>query len=262
MDYLKVDHLGGMYLEAEDWIFNQNGIKQALKGLTSVAGNNFILSGVKPLSITPTLIAHQEGYVVLEGEIFYVPVHIFSATGNFIYIEVNEWFDPNGLEVFEDGGTPKNTYIKRTAKIARYNTAQAITPNRKDFNSLLTFAEAIADNSELQLRLGSYIYQTHAPSYLTAFSGNLFVGKNRLNQIKFFGNITRSNILSADAFQLPQDFRPGQIITFSVTEGELVGSEVVPVDGANCNIMIRPNGIVSVHGLQGGRYAMLGSINY
>lgn len=262
MDYLKVDHLGGMYLEAEDWIFNQNGIKEALKGLTSVAGMNFILSGVKPLGISNNIIANNEGYVVIEGEIFYVPVNIFNATGNHIYIEVNEWFDPNGLEVFEDGGTPKNTYIKRTAKIARYNTAQAITPGRKEFNSLLTYAEAISENKDFQLRLSSYLYQTHTPSYLTAFSGNLIVGKNRLNQIKFFGNITRSNILSTDAFQLPQDFRPSQIITFSVPEGELVGTDVIPVDGANCNVMIRPSGIVSIHGLQGGRHAMLGSINY
>jgi hypothetical protein len=40
MNHLKVDLLGGMYLEAEDWMFNQDGIKDALKGIISMVGGN------------------------------------------------------------------------------------------------------------------------------------------------------------------------------------------------------------------------------
>ncbi len=145
MDYLKVDLFGGMYLEAQDWVFNQNGIKQSIEGLASLAGRNLLLSGVLPLSTGGGSITHAEGFVLIEGEVFYVPAASVTDNGAYIYVEVEETNDPNGYEVFEDGGAPQNTYIKRTGKIVSYAASQTETLTRKSLLGLKTFNTLVTD---------------------------------------------------------------------------------------------------------------------
>lgn len=259
MDYLKVDLLGGMHLEAEDWAFNQNGLKEALKGMASVAGSNYILSGVLPLSVSPGIIGNPEGFVVIEGEIFYVPLNLQPNAGTFRYLEVKETFDPNGLEVFEDGGSPQNTYIKRTAKVTSYATAQAITTTRKLLSDLKTFAQQTADN--VADRLSDFSYSIDSLTPLQDFTIGALVAKNRINEVTFIGQIKR-NLKSGDAATLPLSYRPLTIKSFVCSVGTLIAPDIVVNSPEICTVTITPDGIVSILGLTVSGYAMLSSIKY
>lgn len=259
MDYLKVDLLGGMYLEAEDWVFNQNGLKEALKGMASVAGSNYILSGILPLSVSPGIIGNPEGFAVIEGEIFYVPLGLQPNNGTFRYLEVEETFDPNGLEVFEDGGSPQNTYIKRTAKVTSYATAQTITSTRKLLSDLKTFAQQTADN--VADRLSDFAFSIDVPTPLQDFSVGAFVAKNRLNDVTFIGQIMR-NLNTGDAATLPLAYRPQTMKSYICSVGTLVGSDIVVNSTEICTVTINPNGVINILGLPGLKYAMLSSIKY
>lgn len=266
MNFLDVNKLGGMYFEAEDWIFNQNGIKEAMKGLASVAGNNFILSGIKPLAYfnNATQIGNGEGFAVIEGEIFYVPSNFQSNNannnGNFTYLEVLQTFDPNGLEVFEDGGAPQNTYVIRTAKIATYATAQSITANRKEFFSLKTYAEAIKNNVVKAIN-DTVLVDSGTP--LQDFQIAVICSKDNFGKVTFpIGTIKR--ILSAgDACQLPVGFRPAYEVYFSVPVGDLSGNQISMHGSDSINVRITTDGIIKIPtGLTANRYALLQGVSF
>jgi hypothetical protein len=144
MNFLKVDLSGGMYLEAEDWIFNHNGIKDAMKGIISMLGGNVKLGGVNTFNIAGGNLSYDEGYVAIEGEIYYVPAATVPLLGSNFYWEVVESYDPAGYEVFQDGGAPQNTYVIRTVKVATYAAAQATTATRKPLASLVTLDDRIS----------------------------------------------------------------------------------------------------------------------
>ncbi len=143
MNHLNVNLLGGMYLESEDWMFNQNGIKDALKGLVSMVGGNVHLSGIESISPVGGNWDYPEGYIAIEGEIYYVPAASVPANGAHWYWEVVESYDPAGYEVFQDGGAPQNTYVVRTAKLATYPTAQSETATRKSTVNMKSLSDFV-----------------------------------------------------------------------------------------------------------------------
>jgi hypothetical protein len=103
----------------------------------------FGLSGIGSFNIVGGDLVYPEGYVAIEGEIYYVPAATVPFVGANWYYEVEESFDPAGYEVFQDGGAPQNTYAIRTVKVVTYAAAQATTATRKPIAALTNLDDKV-----------------------------------------------------------------------------------------------------------------------
>lgn len=193
MNFLKVDDLGGMYLDAEDWIFNQNGVKEALAGLSSIIGRNCILSGIEPITIGSSTLAYQAGFVAIEGEVLRIPAATVALNGAFTYVEIEESYDPDGYEVFEDGGAPINTYIIRTAKLVSYAALQTETATKKWYPSLKRISQLIVE--AVQANANTF---TQRQSWSVGDDSAIVIGQNSIPLAGYTGGNTYNvNIANA-----------------------------------------------------------------
>lgn len=111
---------GGMPFEGDDLLWMQNGIREGIANiLTAMYGNeDIIVSGVS-LNQNGTDIHYTEGYVVIDGELLYLPAGTASGVAQEperAYIVPDISYDMDGADVFADGQT-KDTYEIRKAKL-------------------------------------------------------------------------------------------------------------------------------------------------
>jgi hypothetical protein len=115
MNKLDYSAYGGNGIESEDFEWLQNATKDALKELLKGFGINnsdsFIIYGCDIISG-----AYTDGAIVLNGEILPVQAAALPALnpGETYQFQLQQSFDPAGLEPLESGGTT-NQYVIRTA---------------------------------------------------------------------------------------------------------------------------------------------------
>ena len=116
MNKLTTINNGGfpVFLDDLRWVENANFI--AFKGVLSMLGsdafNVIVLSGCVR-SVVGSTVSFSTGYVVMNGEIFFVPAHSFTDD-SFEYWTITESFDANGDKTFFNAVT-NQTYLIRTA---------------------------------------------------------------------------------------------------------------------------------------------------
>lgn len=117
MNKLLTNFNGGFPFVLDDVRFLQDAIWQGLEGLTKAFGNCRLVGAV--VSDNGTSYDVTEGFIILNGEVLYVPADSVPAGAD---IEdygflVSETFDAAGDKVFQDAST-QQTYQLRTAKLA------------------------------------------------------------------------------------------------------------------------------------------------
>jgi hypothetical protein len=122
MNKLITTNNGGMPFELDDLRFQDEGYREAFKGLLSALGgkalnDGYILSGVVATD-TGSNFTTTEGWVAFNGEIWYIPGKTlpYLATGFKYVFEEDNTFDATGNESFEDGSV-NDTYQIRRAKL-------------------------------------------------------------------------------------------------------------------------------------------------
>jgi hypothetical protein len=110
--------LGGVPLRNDDWNFEAEAVREALKGIGSMLGANALLSGCVP-SPSGSGYVFSEGYVLIHGEVCYVPAVTvpipFDEEHNFFQI-IENTVSPDG-DVILENGLPANIYRQRIAVI-------------------------------------------------------------------------------------------------------------------------------------------------
>jgi hypothetical protein len=122
------------------WIVLQDAFKEALKGLSSAFGASYILSGC---TITGTSTkACTEGFVVLNNEVYYVPVHTaaFTGSGTLCWV-VNVVAVPNP-KLYLDGSAHSLKEI-RTANLLE--VIGALGTDQYDVAAVPTVGKSITD---------------------------------------------------------------------------------------------------------------------
>lgn len=110
--------LGGAPIRNDDWKFDQDAVRDALKGVASVLGANALLSGCVP-SPSGGGYVFTQGYVLINGEVFFVPAVTtpipFDEDGNYFQIQESD-VSPDGDVVMENSDFV-NIYKQRIAVI-------------------------------------------------------------------------------------------------------------------------------------------------
>lgn len=145
MNNLKTTDTGGFPLVLDDLRWQHEAYKEAFKGILSAFGisptQTFILSGcVRTVDVGTVTVT--EGYVCIEGEVYYMPEQVYAETVDTEYFAVNVTYDPAGLKLFQDASS-HDTYEIRQAQILVSDTppAEHTTPIEAQ-----TIFEVIQDN--------------------------------------------------------------------------------------------------------------------
>ena len=112
---------GGMPLEGDDFRWEQDAIREAMKGMLHYyalpTSGHLILSGCA-ISFAAGNASVTEGYVCINFEVCYVPAHTVAvASLAASSLKIVETYDPSGLEVFADS-VSRDTYAIRRALIS------------------------------------------------------------------------------------------------------------------------------------------------
>jgi len=139
MNRLAIETGGHPFLD-DDLMHIQDGIKEALKGIASGFGGNFILSGCVVKEVGPAVTV-TEGYIVLNGEVYYVEADAFTKfplISPNLYWQVSETNSAVDPVVYEDG-TSKSVHKVRRA-IAAQDIGYPIVVAVADLKSVVNFA--------------------------------------------------------------------------------------------------------------------------
>jgi hypothetical protein len=124
MNKLITTNNGGMPLELDDLRWTDEAYREGFKGLATMFGglavtDGYILSGLG-VTNTGSNYSIAEGYVVFNGEIWYIPAKTLAyITTSYKYVIVEDVvFDATGNETFEDGSV-NDTYQIRRAKFSQ-----------------------------------------------------------------------------------------------------------------------------------------------
>lgn len=102
----------------EDWQFEADAVRDALKGIGSMLGLNAILSGCVP-SASGGGYVFTQGYVLINGEVLYVPAVTapitFDEDGNYFQVQEAD-VSPSGDIILENANSA-NIYKQRIAII-------------------------------------------------------------------------------------------------------------------------------------------------
>lgn len=121
MNKVKWMELGGAPIRNDDWNFESNAVRDALKGIAKMLKGDALLGGCVPSPAVPPATGYTftEGYVAIGGEVYYVPAVTvpitFDEDNNFFRIEETSVV-PDGDIVMEDSSSA-NIYKKRIATL-------------------------------------------------------------------------------------------------------------------------------------------------
>jgi hypothetical protein len=131
-------NLGGLPFRANDLRWIDDSVRDSFKALLAGFGASMIIfQGCTRTEISGT-VTITEGYVGLQGEIFYVPLHTFPAAvlPDLEYWQIITIDDPQGTKLFKDGST-KETYQIRIAKVVPGSTGIGEYTDSERFYSLV-----------------------------------------------------------------------------------------------------------------------------
>ena len=217
---------GGMPLYFGDLTFIQNAIRDAIAG--TQVGLNCVLWGCK-LTQNSTNFEIEEGWVLIDGEVYYVPQHTVvgfdtenasaydannwnwpqQLQGNFSFVVVDS-FNTDGSKTFKDTVT-KDTYRVNEAKGFYQETTTLPSPGDADYlhiggrlhreimlkRSFDSFIKSEADTNTLEEY--SYRYRVDSQSGLTLQSSLIAFDNNRGD-----AGITLTNGSELNASQTPE----------------------------------------------------------
>lgn len=121
MNKVKWMELGGAPIRNDDWNFESNAVRDALKGIVKMLKGDALLGGCVPSPAVPPATGYTftEGYVAIDGEVYYVPAVTvpitFDEDNNFFKIEETSVV-PDGDIVMEDSSSA-NIYKRRIATL-------------------------------------------------------------------------------------------------------------------------------------------------
>lgn len=110
-----------MPLHGDDFRFIDAGLRDAFKGVVHLYAaqndGNIILSGLE-VTQSGGQVFVSEGYVCLDYEVRFLPASSLSVSGSTASLNIvaDNYYEPNGNDVFEDG-VSRDTYAVRRAKI-------------------------------------------------------------------------------------------------------------------------------------------------
>lgn len=198
---------GGVPLRNDDWQFEADAVRTALKGLGSVLGLNALLSGCVP-SPSGGGYVFTSGFVLINGEVCYVPAVTspitFDEDGNYFQL-VETDVSPEGDVVMEDGSNA-NIYKQRIAVIG-YDP-DTLPPNSISWltaynNRLNAKALAAVVNETILPQKGVFWKRLNAPLDITSGAVS-FDNKNANFAVINTNNSTLQNInLSFSGGQQP-----------------------------------------------------------
>lgn len=208
MDKLIFDE-GGMEIEGEDLYFQFNAFKGGIEALLKTfydSDGNAVLWGCDIENRALTVEA-TEGYVVLNGELRYMPAQIVSKGLNpfsgFVIVE-HDTFHADGNENLIDGGN-LDMWQVRSAKI-EYN----VTP-------VQPFIRCVDVRSKRIERLVDKVYDDEF-TYQNGFTSqlaSLVKVQRHGNHVQFTGSITGEvSQGGVQVFRISEDFRPQRAIKF------------------------------------------------
>ncbi len=157
---------GGIPLRNENWKFDNDALRDALKGLASMLGGNFYLSGIV-FGFPPNSLSWTAGYIVMNGEVLFVPAgstafdNVANAGFANTYFELQTGEDPEGLCVLENG-SQANLFETRIGKIVCYGSAQPENATR--VSVITVFANSI-ENFVLERVLNRFNKFTKAQNW-------------------------------------------------------------------------------------------------
>lgn len=146
MNKLKVVQVGGFPVKLDDFAWLANGVIDAIKGLTSSYGVAYedvvILSGCKKTASGGTTTI-AEGYIIWEGEVYFVPEHSFTSPTALqkIYWQKETSYDASGLKTFQDS-TTHDTYEVNVASCYVHSVDLSLV----EYRSAKTIYEVINAN--------------------------------------------------------------------------------------------------------------------
>lgn len=220
MNRLATEHNGGMPLFGDDFRWFENGLKIALKGGMSFLGDNFILSGCGIVNLGGNNRKVAQGYVVLDGEIYYVPESdSYDITATPIpHFVPTITYDADGLQTFENN-VAYNKYEIRQAPVTAYASFQAAP--KVPYNLVDTAEEIIND------MLGGYAHTfTKRQSWAKGDATAVNAGANAINFTVDSGNGFLCNIDNAntDVIRIIGDFPSGTWlwVKFTGSAGKVV----------------------------------------
>jgi hypothetical protein len=222
MNKLDTTSNGGFPLTLDDFRFEADAIRDAIKGLASAFGvdtfaGSFIISGCNQTGSIPNFIVNS-GYICLKGEVCKVETHNLPAlaVGQVLHWVVDETNDTNGAKTMENGATHQ-AYKLRKAKVI-----SAVAPT--DYLQYSSSPSYLLIDKINALRLSrSFVFQqwnnvgtSGQPPFLNSFTNNPGQGGDLQFTIDEFKNvIVRGAISGTNAiggsnviFNLPDGYRP------------------------------------------------------
>jgi len=232
MNKLDLSFNGGMPFESDDLSFEQDSSREMFAGIAkmfleddqTVDNINYILSGLRPTDVGGTSTKFEEGFVSINGELFFVPgITLINLIAGESYVaQILETNLVAGDEVFEDGSS-KSTYKQRQAPIKIIATGSVddvidirlivslsinkVTPRWYDLiTEKLTFRDGVRSQSIDNAVIKGFADVTNKLSGLTAVNMELFVdiaGNVHLNAfLAYTGTPANNDIL----FRMPVGF--------------------------------------------------------
>jgi hypothetical protein len=249
MNQLNLTYLGKMSFVQEDLKFMQDATLEAFKGLLSAFNmgsiDSFIISGIVHSNSGGNNNSFTEGYVCLQGEIFYCPAQTMNiALGN-IRFGIAETTVAPSPKTFKDLSV-RNVNIQRRAGLGLY------AGNPPLYTSLKRIEDIIGEKLKLQ---------TPAACTLGSnMSGTIWALKNKMGVVTIDGTLTPALIANNQlAFTLPVGYRPSvdKIFVCSCIEIPVLDEPGQPI----C-VLVKPNGQVLVTSVVANRSINLASIRF
>jgi len=192
MNKLKTIENGGFPFVLDDLRWMDLGIRNAFLGIFSAfnSDNGFIVSGCVKTIDTGT-VTITEGYIVLSGEIYYLPTQSYSeaVAGEVEIVSIDLSYDVNGNKIFQNGSN-NSTYEIRNVKVEK-----VATPAPVDSIFFLTINKLISDS--FNLADSKTIASSEAVNQLRSSLSTLINTKQNWNSaVKFYTGTTLPNHIS------------------------------------------------------------------
>lgn len=251
MNRLETNYNGGMPLDLDDIRWIDDAVREALKGSSIPWANYYVLTGCAVTTSATKDIA--EGYCVIDGEICYVPAHSVAIPGVMAdhdwVIQLEETFDSDGLETFENASS-NDTYAIRRGKLAYADISKLPSGTLTPYDEYLPADPDATPKSlkyfiaeAIETLIGEYhedwiaatldplwvehtTVSVHTPGYRKEFGRVWFRGV-----IRDDGTITGDDLL----FTLPTGYRPAE---------NIVIHQISDWDSGDASVRIQPDGEV------------------
>lgn len=211
--------LGGFPFVSDDLRFIESGVMEALSALVSPyigSSNGLIISGCDR-TIVGGNINISEGFIFLQGEIYYVPAQTVLDEGKtYNYFEVLENYDPAGEKQFQNSAT-HDTYAVRIAQIVQSDTLPVDAINYPNLDTVIGGAYKAMGFQEIK----DWVNLPDARYVTPSVQGPAQIYRDRLGFVHFRGNWNHDDPGASFIIgTLPVGYRPDVDIVFNYLDAK------------------------------------------